>query len=121
MNYSIRLDLLRLNHAAMANIRGRSGAVKRCLVVPVDDARLFLGEKGCYLDLNVWEGREPGRFGDTHGVKQSLRKEALDAMSEEERRALPFIGNMRPREEAQMPVTGQAQVVAGDGDDGLPF
>lgn len=120
MNYTIRLDLLRLNHAAMANIKGRSGAVKRCLVIPVDDARLFLGERGCYLDLNAWEGREPGRYGDTHGVKQSLRKEALDAMSDEERRALPFIGNMRPREDAQMAVTGMAAVVGGP-EEGLPF
>lgn len=119
-NYSIKLDLLKLKGAGVTNIKGRT-ATKKCLVIPIEDARLFLGGKGVYLDLSAWESREPGKYGDTHGVKQSFPKETLDAMSEEERKALPYLGNMKPivqQAAQQMPVNGY---VAMDDDPDLPF
>lgn len=122
-NYQIRIDLLKLKNAGLARVKGGSGVPKQCLVIPIEDARLFLGSKGCYLDLNAWEGREPGQYGDTHGLKQSLAKATLDQMTEEERKAMPFLGNMKPREAQQaqpMNVTATATLADGDPNE-LPF
>lgn len=121
-NFSIKTDLLKLKAAFMTNLKGKT-ATKRCLIIPVDDAGLFIGEKGVYLNLTAIEMREP-KYQDTHCVKVSLDKERYDAMSEEERNAQPIIGGMRQleRQTAEMPVTStlDGSQVLGDDDD-LPF
>lgn len=126
MNYEIRLNLQALKNAFVTRINGKTTA-KTCLVIPIQDANLFLGEKGCYLNINAWENKDGavGQFGDTHGLKQSFAKEARDQMSEEERRALPFLGNMRPRQvqpsaAAMAAVTSTTTLAQGSEDD-LPF
>lgn len=124
MNYEIRLNLLALKGAGVARVKGKSGMEVPCLVVPIQMANLYLGEKGCYLNLNAWENRDgvTGQYGDTHGIKQSIPKERLEKMTEEERKALPFLGNMRPRvvQQSQMPVETTVSVSADDTND-LPF
>lgn len=121
-NFSIKTDLLKLKGAFVTNLKGKT-ATKRCLIIPVDDAGLFIGEKGVYLNLTAIEMREP-KYQDTHCVKVSLDKERYDAMSEEERNAQPIIGGMRQleRQAAGMPVTStlDGSQVLGDDDD-LPF
>lgn len=121
-NYNIRVDLLKLKNAGCAFVTGKSGVKKQCLIIPIEDSRLFLGSKGCYLDLNAWENRDgqPSQYGDTHSLKQALPKLTLDNMSEEERKEMPYLGNMRPKEPQQaQPMAVTASVNAFDGD--LPF
>lgn len=95
-NFSIKADLLKIKGAAMINLKGRT-ATKRCLVIPVDDSGLFVGEKGVYLNMTAVEMQEP-KYGDTHCLKVSLDKDAYKALSEEERKAIPIIGGMRELE-----------------------
>lgn len=49
-NFSIKEDLLKLKGAFITNFKGRT-ETKRCLVIPVDDSGLYVGEKGVYLNL----------------------------------------------------------------------
>ena len=121
MNYGIKLDLLKLKGACVTNIKGKT-ATKRCLVISIDDSDLFLGQKGCYLDCTAIEIKEP-KFDDTHCIKQSLPKEKYDAMSEEERQAMPIIGGLKqlePRQQPQMEVKTTMEVFE-EGADDLPF
>lgn len=53
-NFSIKTDLLKLKGAFVTNLKGKT-ATKRCLIIPVDDAGLFIGEKGVYLNLTAIE------------------------------------------------------------------
>ena len=94
-NYQLSIDLLKLHGAALQDLRAADGGVKRCLVIPVWDAGLYEGKKGVYLDLRAVELQNP-QFEDTHFVKQSLTTERYKSMSEEERSAMPIIGNLRP-------------------------
>lgn len=121
-NFSIKTDLLKLTGAFVTNLKGKT-ATKRCLIIPVDDSGLYLGEKGVYLNMTAIEMREP-KYSETHCVKVSLGKERYEAMTEEERRAQPIIGGMRQleRQAAEMTVTGTidgTQAIADDED--LPF
>ena len=79
---SIRLNLLRLAKSGLVNLTGKDGTVKKCLVIPVEDANLFVGKEGVYLDLTAFELQEK-RFDQTHLVKQSLSKEMYSSLSEE--------------------------------------
>lgn len=122
-NYGIRIDLLKLQGAFMRNLKGTT-ATKKCIIIPVDDSdAIFLGEKGCYLNMTAVELKEP-QYNDTHCIKGDIPKEKREAMSEEERRAQPIIGGMRPIEvkQQQMPVNGTlGQDNFADNDDDLPF
>ncbi len=125
MNYEIRINLQLLEGACVARVKGNSGEQVPCLIVPIKKSHLFLGEKGVYLNVNAWENKDgqAGQYGDTHALKQMLDKEVRDKMSEEERRAMPFLGNMRPRQAQQpaaQPVSMVAAISQEDKDD-LPF
>lgn len=121
-NYSIKTDLLKLKGAFVTNLRGKT-ATKRCLIIPVDEAGLFVGEKGVYLNLTAIEMQNP-KFSETHCVKVSLDKERYDAMTEEERQAQPIIGGMKQleRKQSEMAVTGQIDgSQAFEDENDLPF
>ena len=87
-NFGIRIDLLKIRGAFMRNLKGQT-ATKRCLIIPVDDCDgVFLGEKGCYLNLTAIEMQNP-QFNDTHCIKPDIPKEQREAMTTEEQRAIP--------------------------------
>lgn len=121
-NFSIKIDLLKLQKAFLTNLKGKT-ATKRCLIIPVDEAGLYVGEKGVYMNLTAIEMREP-KYSETHCVKVSVDKDRYEAMSDEERNALPIIGGMRQleRRAAEMSVTGQVDGSQSiEGYDDLPF
>lgn len=93
MNHSINLNLLKFNHCGVMNLTGKTGT-KRCIVIPIADNHFVEGEKGVYVNLSAWEhdGLSDNR---THLVKQSLPKEVLDKMTDDEKRALPILGDIR--------------------------
>lgn len=49
-NFGIKIDLLKLKNSFVTNLKGKA-ATKRCLVIPIDDSGVYLGEKGVYLNL----------------------------------------------------------------------
>jgi len=121
-NYNIRIDLLKLNGAFMRNMTGKT-ATKRCLIIPVDNnPSVFLGEKGCYLNMVAYE-TESQQYGDTHFVRGDLPKEVRERMTDEQRKAVPILGNMRPIKPQQMQVQGSVNMDAPESQqqDDLPF
>ena len=92
-NYGIKIDLLKLRGAFMKNLQGKT-ATKRCIIIPVDDCDgIYLGEKGCYLNMTAIEMQEP-KYTDTHCIKVNLPKEQREAMTEDERNAIPILGGL---------------------------
>lgn len=67
-------------------------------VTLIDKARLFTGKTNAqghtpkYADLVLVPRKEPGKFGDTHIVKQSITKEEREKGVE-----MPIIGNATER------------------------
>lgn len=117
-NYSIRVNLLKLKNACRVTIPGRTGK-KRGVFIPVEDnGEMWDGEKGVYLNLVAVELKQPGEYGDSHLLKGNKPEEEYRAMGEEERKALPILGQMRPleRKTVEQP-SPEVQV----DDDDLPF
>lgn len=122
-NYGIKIDLLKLKGAFMRNLQGKS-ATKKCIIIPVDDCDgMFLGEKGCYLNMTAIEMQNP-QYTDTHCIKPDIPKEQREAMTDEQRNAIPIIGGLHAieRQPQQMAVstTIGADAFAPDDED-LPF
>lgn len=115
-NSSIKVNLLQLKGAFVTNLKGKT-ATKRCLVIPVDDANIYVGQKGCYLNMTAIEMHN-SQYGDTHCIKQNLEKSVYDAITEEQRRAMPIIGSMRPLEKSQAALDTSYMV---ESDEDLPF
>lgn len=91
-NYSIKTDLLKLQGAFVTNIKGKT-TTKQCLCIPIDESGLFLGEKGCYLNMTAIEMQNP-QYSDTHCIKVSHDREVYERMTDEERAAQPIIGGL---------------------------
>lgn len=92
MNYSLKIDLRKLNGAFLGSVRGEN-----CVIIPVEKNGIFCAQSGAaYLDLAAIELRQPGKFGGTHLVKRSLRKDERDRMTETERNSQPILGDLKP-------------------------
>jgi hypothetical protein len=101
-------------------VRGKAGDVE-CLVIPIEKNKLYVGEKGIYLDIIAFEIKEQkeGRK-DTHLVKQSFSKDEREAMTEDQLKAIPILGslNVGTFTQEKEPVSSAATLTA---EDDLPF
>lgn len=102
-NFNAKLNLMKLSRAGIMQIQGR-GEVLRCLVIPVEENHIFVSTDGqtnrpksVYLDLTAWELQNP-KYEETHMIKQSLPKEVREQMTEEQKKAMPILGGMKPIE-----------------------
>lgn len=122
-NYGIKIDLLKLKGAFMRNLQGKS-ATKKCIIIPVDDCDgMFLGEKGCYLNMTAIEMQNP-QYTDTHCIKPDIPKEQREAMSEEQRNAIPIIGGLHAIERLPQQMSVNTTIGAdafSPDDEDLPF
>lgn len=122
INFGMKIDLLKLKGAFLRNLQGKT-STKRCIIIPVDDCDgIYLGEKGCYLNMTAIEMQEP-KYSNTHCIKPDIPKERREAMNEEEIRNIPILGGMRAieRKPQTMAVTGTFTSDNFADDDDLPF
>lgn len=120
-NLTIKINLTRIKGAALVNLKGKT-ATKQCVILPVEDCGLFVGEKGAYLDLVALAYRDP-KYDQSHFVKQSIDKDIYNAMTEEERGTLPIIGSVKELVRNQMKATDTVEYADYQeiGKDDLPF
>lgn len=107
MNFTGKINLLKLDSTGIVVINGKSGS-KKCVVIPIEENDIFVPidestgkAKGAYLGLNMWHNNnETGldQYGNSHSVKQSFSQQYRESKSEEEMRNKPFLGNMKPLE-----------------------
>lgn len=94
-NISIKVNLAGLIHATRVE-KGKSGE-QECIIIPIKQNNLHKGEKGLYLDLTAFEIKDRSKMDadrkDTHLVKQSLPDEIYKSLTEEQKKAIPIIGN----------------------------
>jgi len=92
-NISIKINLRQLK-SAVRTMKSASGEIE-CLIIPINQNHLIKGEKGIYIDMQAYELKEKkADRKDTHLIKQGFPKEVFDAMSEEEKKATPILGNL---------------------------
>lgn len=91
-NYSVKIDLLKLDGATLqTNAQG-----KMAVIIPVEEADLFVGRenKAVYLDLSMWETpRNP--YGDSHSLKKSYSQARREMLGADAVKAKPYVGNAR--------------------------
>lgn len=126
--FSGKLNLLKFKGACVISVKGHAG-VKKGVFIPIDDNHIFISAddankaKGAYIDFMAFENKQPGKYGDTHGLKQSFGKNIRSGMTEEELKSAPFFGNLRPFESQDAAQTVEAPVapIVFDEDADLPF
>ena len=112
----------KLQNAFLRVFKGKT-ATKRCIVIPIDDnPAIFLGEKGCYLNLTAVELENP-QYKDTHCLRGNIPQEMFHKMTDEQRRQFPILGNMRPLTPKTQQVNGVFDMDAPEDqqDNNLPF
>jgi len=120
-NISIKINLRQLK-SAVRTMKSANGDME-CLIIPIDQNYLVRGEKGLYLDMQAYELKEKkADRKDTHLIKQGFTKEVFDAMTDEEKKTTPILGNLIVwGYQEPAPVNVEiADTQQGEGDD-LPF
>lgn len=130
-NFQIKQNLLKFTNAFTMPIQGRE-SVKQCVCIPIEDNYLFvsadesLKAKAIYADINVNQYEDgKSKYGDTHYLRLSVPKEIREKMTDSEKDAIPYLGNMKPskmptKQSAELPVTG-AYSAPEEFKDDLPF
>jgi len=101
---------------------GQTGLVE-CLVIPIEVNKLFKGDKGIYLNIVGFEidpAKRKEGIKDTHIIKQSFSKDVREAMSEDELRSLPILGNLYVWDGASSAEPLSSSVAQAE-EDNLPF
>lgn len=107
-------------NAVRKTLNGQNGPTE-CLVIPIQKNRLFVGEKGIYLDVVGFDVKEPKNDSkDTHILKQSFSKDVREKMSDEELKALPILGSLRVWDGPGESEPSSSMAVQNEDDD-LPF
>lgn len=91
-NIGIKFDLAKLVHVE-TTMTGRNGQPVSGMFVPYEANYVYVGEKGRYLDLTGVEAQNPRDDKSTHFIKTNLKKEVRDAMTDEQRKNQPILGN----------------------------
>ncbi len=116
-----KLNLLNLQ-AVVKMMTGQTGLVE-CLVIPIEVNKLFKGDKGIYLNIVGFEidpAKRKEGIKDTHIIKQSFSKDVREAMSEDELRSLPILGNLQVWDGTSSTEPLSSPVAQAENDD-LPF
>ena len=114
-NFQGKLDFLKFKNSCVISVKGKTGE-KKGVFVPIEDNDIFVTTdennkaKGAYFNFAVFENKQVGKYGDTHMIKPRVGKEIRAQMSEEDKRAIPIIGNMRPLD-SQSPSVPQNDIV----------
>ena len=96
MNQSIRINVERLQGACIRSMKGGSGQMKQCIIIPCEDNPcIYRGEKGTYLNITAIEIKNP-KYDSTHVLKPDTPKEVYEQMSDEQKQAIPILGDMKP-------------------------
>lgn len=104
-NFSTRLDLLKFNGARL--VKTKDG--QRGVFIPVEkNPAIYVGSKRIYLNLAHVALKQPGPYGDTHLVRGNIDQTRFEAMSDEEKRAQPILGNSRPMKPVEMAATNMS-------------
>jgi hypothetical protein len=120
---TLKLNLTAFKHGL---VKGKT-ADEVIICIPIKANSLFMSEKkNVYLDIVGFDftDKSDKQYKDTHLLKQSFTKDELASMTEEQRKALPIIGNARVSsgtahaEAAPNSVTGDD---IANGVDDLPF
>lgn len=89
MNYSIKLDLSKIQGAhVISNFQTKAGARKAVVIVLDENPNIEMNDFGVQVKLTMFQKKEAGKSG-THFLKESAPKE----MPIEQRNSLPFVGN----------------------------
>lgn len=135
------VNLARLENVGIMSVKGQSGAVKKCVVIPIDENDIFIkveektnaqtGEvyisKLYALGIEIMEKREPDQWGNVCHAKLATSKEWINnhTPAELEARNKVFLGNFKS---VAIPSSNQAATIeapladqAPQEDDDLPF
>ena len=95
MNYSLKIDVKKLNKAFVMPIQGKTATVE-CVCIPTSE--FYKGKNGeLYSNMEIVERKTgAGQYGDTHFAKQQLEKASYQALTEEQRKNIPILGSFQP-------------------------
>lgn len=83
----IKINLTKLAGSCVREMKGQSGTVKKCIIIPLDSG-LVIEDKGVYLKLQAFELKD--KKGQSHFLKRKIHTEENITYND-----LPVIGGIK--------------------------
>lgn len=93
MEYYASINLKAFKNSFVADIKGKT-TTKKCVCIPIEDNGFYCGEKTITASMVAYE---TDKFGHSHSLRQSVSAEMFNAMTEDERKAIPYVGHLKPK------------------------
>lgn len=119
------VNLLKMKDSFIFDIKGNTKTME-CICIPIKGNNFYVDKEKKIVSLDLQHVETPGSDYGSHLVKQNIKKEVYNNMSEEERIALPILGNTktwgsRPSEPQASPSPQPEVKEDFTEDDDLPF
>lgn len=122
-NISTKVNLGALKNAAII-MSGKNKDVE-CLLIPIAQNHLYKNDKGVVslelIGFEIAADKRKADSKDTHLVKQSLSKDILEKLTDEEKKAFPILGNHVNWDESGGGSSNVSAPVVAATEDDLPF
>lgn len=133
------INMARLKNVGIMDVKGKTGQVKKCLVIPIEDNDVFIkveektnqqtGEvyisKLYNLGIEIYNRREPDQWGNVCYAKLQTSKEWIDKHSPEElkERNDVYLGKFKAVEipTSNQAATMESPMMEANPNDDLPF
>ena len=123
-NFNIDIQLDKLPGARIQEVQGQTSK-RLCVVIPIDNERgtvvdsyskfdhkaggvVWKPLQGVNLNLIAYEMKE-AKFGQTHMLKANLSREVFTRMSEQQQKAMPIVGHLKPWQTTQAGMKAQEE------------
>lgn len=133
------INMARLKNVGIMDVKGKTGQVKKCLVIPIEDNDVFIkveektnqqtGEvyisKLYNLGIEIYNRREPDQWGNVCYAKLQTSKEWIDKHSPEElkERNDVYLGKFKAVEipTSNQAATMESPMMEANPNDDMPF
>lgn len=92
-----KINLLKFKNACVVSV---GEAQTKGIFIPIDDNLIYVSAdnkgktKNAYVNFVAFKNPDSFKFGYTHDIRLSVPNGKRSLMSEEERKAIPYLGNM---------------------------
>jgi hypothetical protein len=93
MNQEIKINLTKISGSFVHNLKGKTGTVKSCLIIPLENSGLYMEDGKVYIKVIGQELTQ--KKGQTHLCKLAIDYDQYMHLTEAERNALPIIGGIK--------------------------
>lgn len=95
-DFFMSIELTKYKGASVQDLKFNGQPVK-CVIIPIEGNAITVMESGrAFANISVKDKNTVDKYGNSHYLRPYYTKEGFKSLSEEDRKNIPFLGNLKP-------------------------